>query len=106
MCAVGGPDTPTSSDVHSHAQLVESSHQISDACTKLSLLFSKPPLPSLGECSVICEGVEGACDMLVGAYRTLEGGTIYLDEAKMCVLSIMEDLNTFLSALTTSRGTR
>lgn len=38
---------------------------VSDACTKLAIQFSKPPLPSAQDCGVICSRLENAVLVLV-----------------------------------------
>ncbi len=93
-------------DVHPGIRLVESSQRLSDICTKLSLLFSKPPLPSLLEVGGLCDLLEGACQEFVCAYGHLEGGATYREEAKMVVLCVLEDLENFLTTIAYHGGTR
>ena len=52
-------------------QLLSSSKSVSDSCTKLSLLFSRPPCPSVDECGSLCAMVEQRVMGLVSNYRRL-----------------------------------
>ena len=44
---------------------------VSDGCTKLAILFFKPPLPTLQECGVMCERVEQSILQLVSTLYQL-----------------------------------
>ncbi|XP_064398593.1 cyclin-D1-binding protein 1 homolog [Halichondria panicea] len=95
-----------SPDVDLRVRLVETSQQLSDTCTKLALLFSKPPLPSLSECGGLCDRLEGACLEFVAAYAHLEGGATYREEVKIVVLCVLEDLAKLITIIASQGGTR
>ena len=52
-----------------HKSLVTSINGVSTECTKLSVLFSKPPCPTLRECNVICNCLDTALSNLLTLYN-------------------------------------
>ena len=55
-----------------HLRIVTCSQALSDACTKMSVLFSSPPCPSAQDCGVICTKIEHSTLFLASACSQLE----------------------------------
>lgn len=55
-----------------HLRIVTCSRDLSDDCTKMSVLFSGPPCPSVQDCGVLCTKIEHSTLSLVSAYSQLE----------------------------------
>ena len=51
--------------------LESGAQKISTECTKLALLFSKPPLPSSDECGAVTSEIESAVTFLAATYSLL-----------------------------------
>lgn len=51
-----------------HQRLCTSTRAVSDSCTKLSVLFSRPPCPSSEETGILCTKVENATLNLTSTY--------------------------------------
>ena len=49
----------------------QASQLLSDACTKLAVLFSGPPLPSAADCATVTGRVEQAATHLLATYYQL-----------------------------------
>ena len=52
-------------------KLCQGAGGVADSCTKLTVLFSKPPSPSAAECGVICNKVEQSLLQLVSTLYQL-----------------------------------
>ena len=53
------------------SRLIQCAQGVSDGCTKLAVLFSRPPAPSAGECGAVCGRVEQATLQLASVYFQL-----------------------------------
>ena len=92
-----------------HSRLVETAKTLSDSCTKLTLLFIRPPPPSLAECGGLCAKLDQATLSFVNAsYSVLRAGqgAVYSAEVRSCVLTVLSDLDQLITAIMTQGCTR
>lgn len=65
---------PPSSGCEFHMKLVSTSQLVSRECTKMAILFSRPPAPSLDECGCVCRQLEQAtCQLVTTLYQVNRG---------------------------------
>lgn len=83
--------TPTS-DGDFRAGLLSSAQLVSSGCTKMAVLFSKPPAPSLTDCGIVCRQLEQATLQLVSTLYRLnpdsQGKVKVCNESDYFTLSI------------------
>lgn len=74
---------------------------VSDACTKLAIQFSKPPLPSAQDCGVICSRLENAVLVLVSTCNVFPEaqGCALKKEVQRVVLDILDGVSLLTRAL-------
>ena len=92
-----------------HSRLVETAKALSDSCTKLTLLFIRPPPPSLAECGGLCAKLDQATLSFVNASYSVLGvvqGVVYSAEVRTTVLTVLSDLDQLISTITTQGCTR
>jgi len=105
---IGQGTVSNDTSINPNDKLTECSKSISGVCTKLAVLFSKPPYPTVEECSKLCAELDQATLLFVRAYGLVkpDHGLCYRNDVKDCVLNVLGDLGQLLSTIMSEGCTR
>jgi predicted DNA-binding protein len=76
-------------------RLLASFQNVSNSCTKLSVMFIRPPSPKLNETGVLCSKIETATLNLASTFfqYKLEWGNCLHKEIKIAVIEVLEEVS-------------